>query len=59
MAQYYNTPHTSWMNQPKSYWVPLRMAAHALAYIRTVVVRAAMKIGSKWTGYDITSERVD
>lgn len=56
---FYNTPHTSWANQPKSYWIPIRIAAHVLAYIRTSVKSAILKIGNKWTGYDVTSERVD
>jgi len=59
MAEFYNTPHTSWKNQPLSYWIPIRGIARALAYIHTVVVKAVLKVGRKWTKYDVTSERVD
>lgn len=59
MAMFYGTPHSSWNNQPRSYWIPVRIVARVLAYIRTVVVKAVLKVGNKWTGYDITSERVD
>jgi len=59
MAMFYNTPKSQWLNQPKSYWVPSKIMARALAYIRTVILKAALKVGKKWTGYDITSERVD
>jgi hypothetical protein len=59
MVIFYNTPHTSWVNQPRSYWIPVRVVARVFAYIRTVVIKAALRVGNKWTGYDITSERVD
>lgn len=59
MAIFYSTPYTSWNNQPKSYWIPVRMIAHVLAYIRTVVIKAVIKVGNKWIVYDTTSERVD
>lgn len=59
MAAFYNTPHTTWSNQPKSYWVPLGIVAHILAYIRTIVVKAVIRVGNKWTTYNATSERVD
>lgn len=59
MAIFYNTPHTSWKNQPKSYWIPVSVVARVLAYIRTIVVKAVLKVGNKWAVYDTTSERVD
>jgi hypothetical protein len=61
MAVFYNTNFTSWLNQPKSYWVPVGAFIRALAYIRTVVVRAILTIGNKWvtTIYDVASEKTD
>ena len=59
MAMFYSTPNSQWLNQPRSYWIPVRIVARALAYIRTIVFKATLKVGKKWTGYDITSERVD
>lgn len=61
MAQFYNTNFASWLNQPKSYWVPMGAFIRALAYIRTVVVKAILTIGNKWvtTIYDVASEKTD
>jgi hypothetical protein len=58
-SMFYNTPNCSWKNQPRSYWVPVRIMARVWAYIRTSVSSALLKVGRKWTGYDVTSERVD
>lgn len=57
MALFYNTPHTSWQNRT-SYWIPLRIMAHAFAVIQTAS-SSTLKLGKKWVGIDVTSERVD
>lgn len=57
MALFYNTPHTSWQNRT-SYWIPLRIMAHAFAVIQTTS-SSSLKLGKKWVGIDVTSERVD
>lgn len=58
MAEYYNTPRTKWYNQSRSYWIPIRGTLSALAYIRTSIKKALIKIGSRWVS-SATSERVD
>ena len=59
MAVWMNTPHTSWLNQPLSYWIPMGSIVNILAYIHTVVIKAMLRIGNKWVNYEPTSERVD